>query len=292
MPGFSTATVTANDLSARSMKRGLAPENIRKLAALVNGFASSETESAVARLVTALWTLPAAALAGTGLLGLVGGFSESLGEWMVTIVGATALLSIFSAAIGVWWLLKVWSNARRLGKPPVMRFVDTLVQHAVMFMVGVIAAAAGAVLTPLLYLGILLLFGASLLVPRLARRLIDELWATSSPHLGTASHTNLSVAWVGAYVVTSAAWGSVEPAVSSDGPASLVAAIAGVGMLVWIGVTIRIIGEVSRRQDERLRAIVHGVQVASETKRERRLSERDVAQAWQSSAEIVGLPGL
>ncbi len=292
MPGLSTSTVTANDLSARTVQRGLAPKNIRKLAALVNGFGSTETESAVARLVTALWIVPALALAGTGLLGLLGGFSESLGEWMVTIVGATSLLSIFSVAVGLWWLLKVWANARRLGRAPVLRLIDTLGQHGVMFVAGVICAAAGTVLVPLLYLGILLLIGSSMLVPRLARRLIDELWATSSPYLGSESHTNLSIAWVAAYLVTGAAWGSVEAAVSAGRFAPLVATVAGVGMLVWIGVTIRIIGAVSQRQDERLRAIVQGVQVAADVTAPRPVTERDVAEAWQSSAEIVGFPGL
>ena len=247
---------------------------------------------AVARLVTALWIMPALALSGTGLLGLLGGFSESLGEWMVTIVGSTSLLSIFSVVVGLWWLLKVWANARRLGRAPVLQLIETVGQHGVMFVAGVICAAAGTVLVPLLYLGVLLLIGSSMLVPRLARRLIDELWATSSPYLGSESHTNLSIVWVAAYLVTGAAWGSVELAVSAGRFAPLVATVAGVGMLVWIGVTIRLIGEVSRRQDERLRSIVRGVRVAVEVTTPDRPPDRDVADAWQSSAEIIGLPGL
>ena len=291
MSAASSHTVTEHDLSASAPRRDLRSKNVRKLAAFINGYHSTDTEGAATRVVTSIWIPPALALAVLGGLGLVTGVSDGAAEWMVTIVGATVLLGLFSGAVGLWWLLAVWANARRLGRMPVLRLVDTAIQHGVALAVGMVLLVVARSVPALAAVGIAAVVAGLVFVPRVANRIITELWATSTPVLGDEEPTGLANGWAAAMVVTTAAWAAVEPSVSAGRAPAFVALVAGLGMAAWAVVTITIVGAVTRRQDERLHAIVEGVRTAEAAPRPGRPSSAEVADAWRSSEGMIGVAG-
>lgn len=283
-----TATVSAQDLSARPRAGSSAPSHVRKLAAMVDGYRSVETESAVASVVAAIWVFPACALLWVGGGSLLGGSTDLAGDRVRTVVGSTALLVIFSGAIGLWWLLRAWGNASRLGRAPRLRGVRTMLEHAVAALAGVVSTVLGTYLFPPLELiGIVLLVGAALGLPRLGLRAVNELWATSSPSLDAESGTGLAVGWALSSVVTTGAWLVIDRATATSGAAPSLAVLAGIGLLGWVGTTIGIVLGVARRQDHRLRIIIDGVEAAATT-RTRRPSDTEIADAWTNSADMIG----
>ncbi len=289
MPELQHATVTAADLSANPIRGVDASRHVKKLAAMMDGYRSAQTEAAVAKIVTLLWILPAGAMALVGGLSLAGGATEDTNSWVLTIVGSSSLFALYSAVMGLWWLLRAWANTARLGRVPFLDVSRTVIEHGIAAIAAAALFAVAAVfeIPSLRIAGAVAALAAALIVPRLSIRAIDELWAISSPGLTEEDPTRRSWLYAALLVLTAASWGGIGRAIDADRDASGLAFAGGILLLVWVVVSIRLIHEITERQDTRLRTIVDGVQAAPSLERRRR-TDAEVRADWNASEDLVG----
>lgn len=261
---------------------------------MVEGYNSSVTVAHGLRNVLLVWILPAAAMIVLGALAIVKPDATWIGSSFASIATtlriAVGFLSLVTTIASIVWMVRVWSNVRRVGKRAKVGALDLFKRHVGFVLLGM-ALLIGSVFSgnaaPILALagGVLLWIGVSF-IPFLILAAMRLFWRAGSPPIGLEEELpHYGIVWFASWFGYSSMVGIAEVPELPILVASALIVLQGIACLVAAVTGARLVVEIAERQDERLQAIIN--QLGSENDREKTVTSSQIESAWENSEGLV-----
>ena len=261
---------------------------------MVEGYSSAVTVSHCLRNLLLVWALPAAAMIIFGALA----FAKPDATWIgssfasvaVTLRVAVGFLSLITIITSIVWMVRIWSNVRRLGKRAKVGAFDLFKKHVGFVIFGTIlmvaAFFAGNAGPMLLIAGGFFLWLGFSFIPFLILAAIRLFWRSGSPPIGLEEELpHYGIVWFGSWFAYSSLLGVAEVPELPVQAASLAIILQGVTCLVAALTGARLVVETAERQDERLGAIIS--RLGSDEDREKTVTSNQIESAWEDSEALV-----
>lgn len=261
---------------------------------MVEGYSSAVTVSHCLRNLLFVWVLPAAAMIILGALAVVKPDATWIGSSFASVAAAlrvaVGFLSLATTITAIVWLVRVWSNVRRVGKRAKVGAFDLFKKHVGFVVFGVVLLVASIFAgnaAPMLALaGIVFCWLGISFVPFLILAAIRLFWRSGSPPIGLEEELpHYGIVWFASWFGYSSLLGMAEIPELPVLAASLVIILQGVSCLVAAVTGARLVVEIAERQDQRLGAIIN--RLGSEDEREKTVTSNQIESAWEDSETLV-----
>lgn len=265
---------------------------------MIDGYDSTVTISAGLRNVLLVWTLPGLGLIAAGLAGLLVGndsslVTDSFGDFAVALRIGTGLLSLVTIITSIVWAVRTWSNIRRVGKRAKVGAWDVIKRHLVFMVASVFFFVMGLItqsVAILVFAGLLLYLAMSF-VSFLILAMVRLFWRTGSPPIGLEEDLpHYGLVWFSTWLLFSSFAGAGEYKGFSIQLASLLTIGTGFCCTVAAVTGAKLVGEISRRHDERLAAIIDTVDLDPDARPE--VTSQQIESAWNSSESLVSFDSV
>lgn len=261
---------------------------------MVEGYSSAVTVSHCLRNLLLVWALPAAAMIILGSLAVVRPDATWLGSSFSSV--ATALrvaggfLWLLTVIMSIVWMVRVWSNVRRVGKRAKVGAFDLFKKHVGFVVFGMVllvgAFFAGNAAPMLALAGVFFMWLGFSFIPFLVLAAVRLFWRSGSPPIGLDEELpHYGIVWFASWFGYSSFLGLAEIPQVPIQIASLVLVLQGISCLVAAITGARLVVEIADRQDERLSAIIN--RLGSEDEREKTVTSNQIESAWEDSETLV-----
>lgn len=263
---------------------------------MVEGYDSTFTISVALRNVFLVWTAYGLLMLVLAILALAtnpsGDPTASVQGLLSAMQTASGPLFLLTLVMCGGWMSKSVANVRRLGRKANFGVFARLKRHIVAGCLGFMAVLFAVFIPPLALTLVLVAAGlwiySALWFDLVLLDAVRMLWGTSSPPQGQhedVDHYVLVWFWSWFLFVPFLS-ADITPATVSPTLANVLLVVAGASCFVSAFLASRLVMDISRRQDDRLFAIIREV----DDEADKPVTDQDITAAWNRSATMLDLP--